>query len=1046
MLKFFQPDMSLYRLLAAAALLPVLLPAQTASGRISGKILDPAGAAVARAQVRAQQLETGLEQIRETDEAGEYAFALLRVGEYRIQAAHPGFQPAERQLRLELGRSLRADIELSLDIARQKLLVSDTTPLLEPHSAALGVLISRETLADLPLNEREFLQLALLAAGAHPAAPGSELSRQNNSGLHVNGAREASNNFLLDGVDNNDLFINRIVVSPPLDGVREFRLHAAGYQAEYGRSGGAQVNVITRSGSNEFHGAIYEYLRNAALDARNFFDPAKSPIPQFQRNQFGASAGGPLRRQRSFFFLGYEGTRLRQGITKTARVPEAAEKRGDFSTSGVTIRDPFTGRAFPANRIPPERLDPVGAALAAYWPDPNRNDPALNLVSSPVGALRADQAMARVDQYFSPRDTFYLRYNFAHDRSLTPFNEGNTNLPGFGSFVINRGQNLVVSDTHVSGARTAWEGRFGFNRLRREVLQQNIGNDIGGGLGIPGLSRHPRSFGFPSVVAAGYDRLSDNTALPIIRRDNTYHALGSWTQARGRHTLKAGAEYRRFSSDGINDLFARGQFQFQPTFSGHAVGDLLLGLPSFTLRAVIDNPMALRSSAWNAYAQDDWRLSPRLSLNIGLRYELNRPPTDAADRFMVFDLGAGRLAPPGAGAVPRAGFPADRNNLAPRFGLSWSPDAEGKQVIHSSYGVFYDTTILEANSGLYFNPPYFELNLFFPSAQRLLTLRDPFPAGAGFTPAPSINSVQPDFRSSYVQHWKLSAEREIPGRLVARAAYAGSKGTKLLRRRDINQPPPGAGAVNGRRPRPLFAHIAQFESAASSSFHSGQLSLERRFRPGAAFSAAYTYSKSIDDASEFLATTGDDSFPQNSHNARGERGLSNFDLRHRLVFYLSCDLPGKRRLARGWRFHTIGVAQSGPPFTPNLSFDNSNTGNAGGIFGADRPDVAGDPRLTHSSPERFFNTAAFAAPGRFRFGNSGRNTLSGPSLLVLDAALVRSWTWRESARIDLRTEVFNLLNHPNFNLPRRAFDLPTFGRITSAGASRQIQFSLRLGY
>ncbi|HYM12209.1 MAG TPA: carboxypeptidase-like regulatory domain-containing protein, partial [Bryobacterales bacterium] len=578
-----------------AALVASCCAAQTAGGRISGQVLDPTGAAIARAQVKAEQLETGLVRATESGAAGEYSFPLLPVGPYRITASHPGFQTASRELRLEVGRQLQVSLRLSLGVEKQGLVVLESTPLLEPQNAALGTVINRETLADLPLNSRDFLQLALLAAGSLPAAPGSELSRQNSSGLHVNGAREASNNFLLDGVDNNDLFINRIVVSPPLDAVREFRLHASDYPAEYGRSGGAQVNVLTRAGTNQFHGTLYEYLRNADLDARNFFDDPSRPIPQFQRSQFGGAGGGPMRKERDFFFLGYEGTRLRQAATKTARVPTAAEKAGDFSADSQSIIDPFTQRPFPGNQIPASRLDPIGSALARYWPNPNRNDPAQNLVSAPVAPGRVDQAYGRLDHYFSDRDTAYVRYNFSHDRSLAPFNEGVTNVPGFGSFIIDRGQNLAVSETHVASAATILEGRFGFNRLRRDVLQQNHGNDIGTQLGIPGLPRNPRDFGFPSIVVSGYDSLADNTALPIIRTDNTFHAQASVTHLRGRHTLKAGGEYRRFSADGVNDLFGRGQFSFLGTFTRNPVADLLLGLPTLTLSTKIDNPMALRT-------------------------------------------------------------------------------------------------------------------------------------------------------------------------------------------------------------------------------------------------------------------------------------------------------------------------------------------------------------------------------------------------------------------------------------------------------------------
>ena len=503
---------------AIAALLPLACWAQTPTSRIAGRVLDPAGAVVANAQVEALRIETARSHQTVSDPRGEYRFAILPVGTYQITAAAPGFKGKPRRLRLEMGRRLRVDLGVLLETEDVVIEVTDSTLLLEPENAAVGSVIGRETIANLPLNERQFRQLALLSAGTLSAAQGSELSRQNNSGLHISGARESSNNFLLDGVDNNDLYINRLVVSPPLDSVREFRLHASNYQAEYGRGGGAQINVVSRSGTNQLHGSFYEYLRNDSLDAKNFFDLPEERIPQFQRNQFGGSIGGPLLRDKSFFFAGFEGTRIRDGVTKTARVPTPAQRRGDFSGSPAPLIDPFTQQPFPDNRIPAERIDPAGAAIASRWPDPNRAGPGQNLVTSPVGDALVNQIYGRADHYFSPRDAFYLRYNLSHDRSLEPFNDGVTNVPGFGSFVLNRGQNLVVSETHVFGPATIWEARFGFNRLRREVVQQNAGNDIAAELGIPGLSSDPRFVGFPGISVGGVDNLSDNTALPAATR------------------------------------------------------------------------------------------------------------------------------------------------------------------------------------------------------------------------------------------------------------------------------------------------------------------------------------------------------------------------------------------------------------------------------------------------------------------------------------------------------------------------------------------------
>ena len=1045
----FRPDRNARGVAAVCSLLLVCLssaPAQTSTASLAGRVFDPSGGVVPGARVEALEQATERRHAVSADDLGRYGFPLLPVGEYELRATAPGLRADPVTVRLSVGRRGRVDMALALETEQAQVEISDATPLLEPENTALGAVISRAEIAHLPLNERSFLQLALLSAGTLPAAPGSQLSRQNSSGLHVGGAREAANNFSLDGVDNNDLYINRLVVSPPLDSIREFRLHAANYRAEYGRSGGAQIHVVSQSGSNRFHGSLYDYLRHHALDARNFFDAPERPIPQFRRNQFGASLGGPVRRAQTFFFSGYEGTRVRDGVTKTARVPGLLQRGGDFSDAALPLIDPFTQQPFPGHRIPAERIDPIARALVSRWPVPNRSGAAQNFVSAPRGDLLVNQFYGKIDHFLSLGNALHVRYNFSHDRGLEPFNDDTTNVPGFGSFILNRGQNLVVSDTHVFGPATAAELRFGFNRLRREVLQENIGRDVAGELGIAGIPSDPLFSGFPAINVGGFDSLADNTSLPTVREDQTFHWVANLTSFRGGHIFKGGGEYRFFSDDGIQAFFGRGEMNFLGAFTQRPAGDFLLGLPTFTIQTVIDNPFRQRASSWNGFFQDDWRITPRLTLNLGLRYEWNRPATDAEDRFMTYDPEAMHLVRAGAGGVPRAGFHGDHNNFAPRIGLGWSPRAADDLVLRAGWGVFYDTTILEANSGLYFNPPFFSLRLFFPSPPSLPTLANPFPSDAGLLPPPTVFAMAPNFRTAYLQHGSVSLEKTLPGRTVFRAVYAASKGTKLLRQRDINQPPPGEGPTFLRQPIPGFANIILFESAASSIYHSAQVSLERRFTRGLSYSLGGTVSKSIDDASAFLSTEGDPNFPQNSRDLRSERGLSAFDRRVRFVAAASYALPFEKHwAAKGWRIDWIGAWQSGPPLTPQLSFDNSNTGNTGAIAGADRPDIVGDPAAGAPTPERFFNTDAFATPAPFTFGNAGRNILIGPGSATVDLAVGRSFRF-EKARIDIRAEAFNLFNRTNFDLPGRIADQPGFGAIASARSARQIQFSLRWAF
>lgn len=1033
-------SVSFPRISAALLLAFGTLAAQTVGGSVSGTVLDPAREPVL-ASVSATHLETGRVFMSPVGTDGTYRFPALPPGPYELLPSAEQLTAAPVRLQVRVGTSVRLDLHMRLQAVDFRLDVTDSTPLIESRTAAVGAVIERREMRNLPLNQRVFLPLTLLVGGTNASAPGSELSTQHDSGFHVAGAREASNNFLLDGIDNNDLYINRIVVSPPLDTVREFRLHASGYKAEFGRSAGAQINVVSRSGTRQLRGSLYHYLRNDDLDARNFFDPAGLPSPPYRRNQFGSALGGPLPGGKTFFFAGFEGTRIRDAATRTAAVPSQSARDGDLSETGAPVIDPFSGMPFPESRVPLARQSASGRALAAYWPDPNRADPVQNYVSTPLGDGLTNQLAGRLDHDFQSRSAAFVRYNLSHGRVFDPFSD--TDVPGFGSFTLDRGQQLAAAYTHPFTPFVLLEARAGFNRLQREVRHQNAGRDIAGELGIPGLSREPRLIGFPSVNVAGFASLSDDTALPILRRSATAHAAASLIRAGPRHSLKLGGEHRRVGIDGFQGLFGRGQFNFLGALSQHPVSDLLLGLPTFSIQTVVDNDFRQRAAFWNGFLQDDWQAAPGLTVSLGLRYEYNAPAFDADDRFMQFDLGMARLVEPGATPLGRAGYAPDRNNFGPRAGIAWAPgDA---QVFRAAYGIYYEASVLEANSGLYFNPPYFSLRIFLPSPASLPTLANPFP-GEGFAPPASVNALQPDFRVGYAQHWNVGWERALPGGLVARLAYLGSKGSKLLRRRDLNQPPPGPGDPNARRPTPGFANIVLFESAASSIYHSGSFSVERRFQGGLGFRTAYTWAKAIDDVSAFLGSAGDQAFPQNSHDFRAERGLSNFDQRHRLVASAQFETPFRHWLARGWRAYAIATAAGGRPLTPQLSQDNSNTGNSGGIFGADRPLLLADPSLADPSPERFFDRAAFAAAPPLSFGNAGRNILTGPTTASVDLALVRSFRLAENATAEIRVEVFNLANHTNFDLPERTTDLPTFGRILSSGQARQLQLGLRFTF
>jgi hypothetical protein len=1043
-------------LLLSGVFLVTELPAQTATATLFVNAQDSTGAVLPAVKIELVQDATGVRRRGTTSPYGTLVMPLLAAGRYTLTASLAGFKKEViKDIRLEVGVKATLDLLLLPGAPEDQIVVSADIETLRSDTSTIGEVFDNRTLITMPLNNREFLQLSLLAPGAAPPAPGSRLSTQANSGVNVSGAREASNNFLLDGVDNNDLFLNRFVFNPSVDAIQEFTLLANNYDAEYGRNAGAQVNVALKSGGSQLHGSAYEFFRHSGMDAHNFFDPHDQEVPFLRQSQFGGTVGGPFGKSQNFYFLSFEGTRARKAETRTTSVPAAAQKLGDFSTllPKTKIVDPLTRQPFPNNIIPANQIDTAGAAVARLYPDPNRDVADQNFISSPIGTVSMTQFTIKLDHHFSEENPIFVRYSFIDDFRVFPFAAKTSNLPGFGTSALDRGQNLAIGGTQSISPRTVNDIRLGFNRLRRETLQQNKGLNGFSLLGIQAgslLDRQslaPVDLGFPSIVLAGFETLGDDPNLPVVRRTGTFHISDSVSLQRGKHYLKTGGEVRYYLSNGFNHLFARGQITFQGAFTGNALADLLLGLPSVSILALNDNPQALRTHAYDLFVQDDWKLAQSLTLNLGLRYEYNSPPVDAHDRMAVFDPASRRIIPVGTSGVPRSGLNSDFNNVAPRIGLAWDLSGRGKWIARSGYGVFYDSGTLIENSALYFNPPYFQLNLFFPG-KSLLHLNAPFPTGSAFTPAPSPVTLDPNFRTAYSQQWSFGLEGVAGKGVSLSARYVGSKGTKLVMKRNLNQPLPGPGAIDPRRPISGFGNILLIESGASSSYHSLQLRAEKKRTQGLSFLAAYALSKSLDNTSAFLESTGDDNTPQNSRDLGGERALSNFDLRHRMSLAFTYDFPDKIRspLFRRWQMSGIFAAQSGRPFTPRINFDNSNTGNIGGFFGHDRPDLIGDPKQARPIPEEFFRVAAFSIPPKFSFGNAGRNILIGPRFVSLDAALSKSLLVSGERRLEFRAEIYNAFNRPNFQLPESFIDRPTFGRILSAFPARQLQLALRYSF
>jgi hypothetical protein len=1022
---------------------------QTHRASIRGIVVDPAGAVVPQVNVKVVSETTAETRSGVSDPAGRFAVPILAPGRYLVEVEHQGYRKHVSRLDLQVNQDLWLDIALTLGSLNQEVLVNAPTAPLEKESARLSTVIDTRQVMGLPLDGRNVLELSLLAPGASPAPQGSASSLRGDFAFSVNGGREDAQSFLLDGVYNIDPKLNTPGVRPPVDAIRAFEVLSGTYDASFGRNGAGQVNVVTHSGTNNMHGTVYGFVRTQALEARNFFAPAGEAFPAYNRGQFGASLGGPIRRNRTFFFADYERTQLREGITRVTNVPTAAERAGDFSQSLLPAPiNPVTRQPFDGKRIPDFFIHPVGRAIAALYPLPNRSTPFANFVSSPRLDDYIDHFDARVDQQVGAASTLTTRYSFGDRRLLEPF-ASLVSVPGYGTRVPRRAQNLAVSLVHPFGSSLINETRFGYNRVAIGVFQQNQGGSLNRQVGLPELSVNPRDHGLSYITVSGFGPLGDEFTTPQESATDMYHVLNTATWVRNAHLIKVGGDLRHVRQSAYRDVQSRGFLNFSDGYiTGNALADLLLGYPVVAGGATLDNPQRLRNTAWSAFVQDSFRLRPDLTLSAGLRYEYVAPAVDAEDRANLYDPASGQFVRVGTGGMPRGGYESDRNNWAPRIGLAWTPDAAGRTVLRGGYGVYYNQGALATGEGLYFNPPYFDLRINVPfEGVTPFTLTNPFPQAYPVRLPASATAYERELRSPWFEHWSFGVQRQFGRSTMIEAAYVGSRGHDLIAARDINQPRPSASPFNPR-PNPQVDDITLIESRGRSNYNALQLKFDQRFDRGLSVLGAYTFAKSLDDASGFFASSGDPNFPQDSNNPKAEYARSSFDIRQRLSLSFGWTLPFADSLIfRDVELQGIFTAQAGRPFTVALlpEFDNSHTGRSTLGFGAnDRPNLAGNPRLDDPSPDRWFNTAAFPVPASGSFGDAGRNILEGPGYQNMNLALVKQFALPGETRLQVRLESFNLFNRANFNLPDAFVGSPTFGRVVSADNPRRCQFGVRL--
>jgi hypothetical protein len=1065
-----------------------LLLASDPTGTITGTVTDTSGGVVPKTRVTVTNIATNAAREAVTNDDGDFTVALLPPGHYRVALEKEGFRRTVLpDVGLDVEQTARVDFTLQIGILTEEVKVSDTPPIIQTDTSTLGQVIDGRLVHELPLNERNFLSFALLAPGSQLPVEGSQNSTQGGA-VSVNGAREQSNNFLLEGVDNNDPYINQYVALPSIDAIQEFKVQSSDYAAEFGRSGGAQVNVILKSGSNQFHGGLFEFLRNRNLDAKNFFDqpncaPASvpgtcGPIPELDRNQFGATFGGPIRKDKTFFFVSYESLRLRQATTREATVPsqtQLSEIQGVLSGVGIPLNS--AGQAI-LNLYPAAN---VGADLAS----------SNTFVSAPVIRNTENLGLVKVDHHAGPNETLSAHWAIFDEDRFNPFDPVNafTNLPGYGSYTLNDGQNGGLSWTHVFTSAEINEFRLGYNRMEAGALQQSYGHNESAELGFPDVLTNPVDLGYPEVNILGFDGIGEPLNYPQDRHDTTVDLSDNLSWIKGRNQFKFGADIRDIQIDNYLDFVARGDFFFEAgTEDGmagtplEALAQLAVGIPDYAVAVSGNTFNTVRSVGMNYYIQDDIHVVPRLLLNVGLRYEYNSPGVEDHNRYSVPDLSANsatctpvpncQFIQAGTDGVPRATYNPTRTDFAPRIGVAWRPMKSERWVVRAAYGIFYDVGIFNINVFPRFNPPFYDLS-YYPNSgtdtiQNILSQ----PANAIVEP----NMIARNFRDAYMQQWNADLQYEIKPYWMVDLAYVGSKGTHLANPRDLNQVQP-----DGLTPYPQFSDILYVDSSADSSYNSLQFRSERRVADGLTFLAAFTFSKSIDDVSAVFAGSVGSGLPQNSNDIQADRGPSDFNAKYRLVLSSVYDLPFGRKwiTSPGWRRGLLGnwqaagilTSQTGSPFTVDLPA--SQSGSAIAAFGnPTRPDVISNPYVAgpvmanpnpacHTTisqggmaadvvdqPGSWFNTCAFVQPTG-EFGDLGRNTMTGPGLENLDFSMYKNIILRkESHRLQLRGEVFNLFNHPNFDIPSRLFGGLNFGEVLSENAygnkpPRQIQLGLK---
>lgn len=1062
-----------FRQCGAVALLMLAIATATLGQRnaasIFGSVTDPSGAAVPRVSIKATNENTGVESVATTNDVGNFTLLDLAPGPYTLSTTAQGFkQYIQKNLVLNVDQRPQINIVLELGNASESVTVRAEVPLVDSTHANIGGVVNNINTEELPLNGRQFLQLSLLLPGVSPNAGGQPTARgggPRNVGVQLGGNRPTNNTYIIDGVDSFGFRFKNTSLRPSVASIQEFKVLNSPYDAQYGVVSGVTVNVITRAGGNRIHGELFEFFRNDHLDSRNFFDLRKPP---YRQNQYGGSVGGPIRKDKTFFFGTYEGFKSRRGLAAGAQVPTPAQLSGDFTSDPKPVIDPLSGIAFPGNVIPAARISEVSKKFAQLYPTPNSGLAAPNFINAASDRIDEYQYVARLDQSFSDNWKAFARYTISNVDRLTP-----GAIPGFGTINLMTVQNVALGSTFILGPTSTLDVRLGFNREDALNGSEQVGRQKSASYGIAGLSVTPEIDGVPAVSILGFNGVGDAGFSPEGRVENSEQFSGNFTRIVGRHTLRAGTTVWPTQ---LNRVFVsgnqRGAFTFTNIYSKATTGlpDFLLGLPQQAVRDLGIAREDARATLFNFYGADDFRVSPRLIISLGLRYELQQPFVDKGNHLSVFlPEGQGRFlisGDPGNGLTGRANrslYPTPKKNFAPRIGIAFNLTGDGKTVLRSGYGIFYNLAIFNSQFLAAINAPFVVSQTFQADPARgvILPFANPFSSNPLAGGLPGGLSLTPWFRQGYMQQWSFGVQRQIAENLGLEVTYLANKGTSLDGLRILNQ---GAlpGALNAAyvRPFPNFGTFTTADSYGDSIYHSLQAKVTRRFSAGATFIGAYNYGHSIDNTNGEGGGSGGSGYIMDDRNAALNRGNSDFDVRHRFTFSGIYELPfgpghtflGSThgllaKFVEGWQLTGIWQVQTGFPFTILQS------GNRSGTFGPnEHANILCNGNLSGSerTRTRWFDTSCFVPTPLGTFGTAGRNTMRYAGQNNLDFSVVKQIRMGETRHVEFRSEFFNMPNHTTFGLTGGVgsnVTVPaTFGVYTAAQDPRIIQFGLKFVY